>query len=109
MKQVAGGVTLLALTDHPDDAYYAPAQGDLPAFDQLSSQSHHLSVTDNQIEVADGSEPAITISGGVYEDAQFADAYGGRTFWIEDVTLARNQVMSGHILQSYVRDQTRRA
>ena len=66
-------------------------------------------MTDNQIEVADGSEPAITISGGVYGDAQFADAYGGRTFWIEDVTLARNQVMSGHIVQSYVRDQTRRA
>ena len=104
MKQVAGGVTLLALTDHPDDAYYAPAQGDLPAFDRLPVQSHHLSVTDNQIETSDSSEPAITISGGVYGDAQFADAYGGRTFWTEDVTLARNQVMGGGIVQSYVRD-----
>lgn len=104
MKQVAGGVTLLALTDHPDDAYYAPAQGDLPAFDQLPSQSHHLSVTDNQIEVTNDSEPAITISGGVYGDAQFAAAYGGRTFWVEDVTLARNQVTGGGIVQSYVRD-----
>lgn len=104
MKQVAGGVTLLALTDHPDDAYYAPAQGDLPAFDRLPVQSHHLSVTDNQITVTDDSEPAITISGGVYGDAQFADAYGGRTFWVEDVTLARNQVMGRRIVQSYVRD-----
>lgn len=104
MKQVAGGVTLLALTDHPDDAYYRPAQGDLPAFDQLPVQSHHLSVTDNQIEVTNGSEPAITISGGVYGDAQFADAYGGRTFWVENVTLAQNQVMGGRIVQNYVRD-----
>lgn len=104
MKQVAGGVTLLALTGHPDDAYYAPAQGALPAFGQLPSQSHHLTVTDNQITVSGDSEPAITISGGVYEDAQFADAYGSRTFWVEDVTLARNQVMGGGIVQNYVRD-----
>ena len=104
MKQVAGGVTLLALTGHPDDAYYAPAQGALPAFSQLPSQSHHLTVTDNQITVSGNSEPAITISGGVYEDAQFADAYGSRTFWVEDVTLARNQVMGGGIVQNYVRD-----
>lgn len=81
-----------------------PRSRGFAAFDRLPVQSHLLSVTDNQIEVADGSEPAITISGGVYGDAQFADAYGGRTFWIEDVTLARNQVMSGHIVQSYVRD-----
>ena len=103
MKQVAGGVTLLALTGHPDDAYYAPAQGTLPAFGQLPSQSHHLTVTDNQITVSGDSEPAITISGGVYEDAQFADAYGSRTFWVEDVTLARNQIMGGGIVQNYVR------
>lgn len=104
MKQVAGGVTLLALTDHPDDAYYAPAHGALPSFAQLPAQSYALSVTDNQLEVTGSSGQGIYIAGGVYRDAQFADAYGGKTFWVEDVTLARNQITGGRIVRRYVRD-----
>ena len=113
MKQVVGGVCLLALTDHPDtEGYYAPARGALPPLAQIHCSSYDLTVTDNLIQLSpqSGQTPvAIAVRGGVYQDEAFAQVYGGGVFWAEDVTLARNQLTGGIIDLNYVRTQTKRA
>lgn len=113
MKQVAGGVTLLALTDHPNmNGYYPPVTENLPPLADVRRQSYDLTVTDNDIQVsqqADASPDAIAIQGGIYQDDIFSNLYGGGVFWVEAVTLARNQVTGGKITLRYVRGQTGRA
>lgn len=113
MKQVAGGVTLLALTDHPNtDGYYPPVTGNLPPLADVRRSSYDLTVTDNTIQVSHqaGTSPcAIIIKGGIYQDDAFSPIYGGGVFWVEDVTLARNTLTGGDITLRYVRSQTSRA